>query len=136
MGLRALDSDSSDPADPAVAAAPATLLVVEDDAAIRAAFLEAMTAEGFVVELAGDGSQALALMTNRPPDLVLLDLMMPKMTGWQVLDEMRKRATLARVPVFIITAAQYAGTVPPGYPIFVKPLSLQYLVRSIRSLLG
>ena len=62
--------------------------------------------------------------------------MMPAMTGWQVMEEMRNRPSLSKLPVFIITAAQYAGSVPPGFPIFVKPLSLQYLVRSIRALLG
>jgi DNA-binding response OmpR family regulator len=132
MGPRGLDS--IDP-DRDAAAPPRTLLVVEDDAGIRAALLEALSGEGFVVEIAADGAQAMALMSGRLPDLVLLDLMMPTMTGWQLLEEMRRQPQLSHVPVFVVTAAQYAGRSPPGYPIFVKPLSLQYLVRSIRALL-
>jgi two-component system, OmpR family, response regulator len=131
MGSRGLDADPT----PVTRAAPHTLLVVEDDAGIRTALLEALTAEGFVVELAANGAEAISFMIKSRPDLVLLDLMMPHMTGWQLLDEIRRLPRLADIPVFVVTAAQYAGRAPAGYPIFVKPLSLQYLVRSIRSLL-
>jgi DNA-binding response OmpR family regulator len=123
--------------DPAAAARPArTVLVVEDDTVIREALAEGLASEGFEVQEAGDGAEALALITSRAPDLILLDLMMPKMTGWQLMDELRKSPALHDIPVVIVTAARYAGSVPSGSPTFIKPLRLGRLIQSIRAFLG
>jgi DNA-binding response OmpR family regulator len=113
-----------------------TILVAEDDAGIRNSLTEALRDEGFAVQTATDGMKALELMERTPPALVLLDLMMPNMTGWQLLGAMANRKELAHVPVFVTTAAQYAGAVPSGYPIFVKPLRLEPLIGSIRTILA
>src|SRR3954447_1705596 len=132
-------SSRSDPASPSPSrkdgAAVGKVLVVEDDAAIRDALAEALTDEGFPVEIARDGAEAFELIDEDRPALVLLDLMMPRMTGWQVIQEMRKRPDLRSVPLFVITAAGNAGTVPTGYPVFVKPLSVDRLVVAIRRML-
>jgi DNA-binding response OmpR family regulator len=62
--------------------------------------------------------------------------MMPKMTGWQLMEELRKEPALHDIPVVIVTAGRYAGTVPPGSPMFIKPLRLERLIQSIRAFLG
>jgi CheY-like chemotaxis protein len=112
-----------------------SILVVEDDAGIRDALADGLTGEGFLVRVAEDGAQALKLIEDAHPRLILLDLMMPRMTGWQLMDELRKSPDLQEIPVVIITAARYAGSVPSGSPTFIKPLRLERLIQSIRAFL-
>jgi CheY-like chemotaxis protein len=112
------------------------VLIVEDDVVIREALVDGLDAEGFAVQEAADGAEALTLISESAPDLILLDLMMPKMTGWQLMEELRKEPALHDIPVVIVTAARYAGTVPPGSPMFIKPLRLERLIQSIRAFLG
>src|SRR4051812_35423319 len=81
-----------------------TVLVVDDDKDTRESLAEAIALEGYRVRKAGDGAQAIGLMLLAAPDLVLLDLMMPGMNGWQVLEKMERDPRLMRIPVFIVTA--------------------------------
>jgi adenylate cyclase len=111
------------------------LLVVDDDAPTREALIEGLSDEGFVVVAAEEGAQALEMMIETRPDVVLLDLMMPGMNGWEVLDEMKARPALRDIPVVIVTASRHVGKAPWGYPIWVKPLKLDPLTRSILTLL-
>lgn len=60
---------------------PAKILIVEDDAALRKVYIAVLTKEGYQVEFASDGKDALQKATNNPPDLVLLDVMMPVLDG-------------------------------------------------------
>jgi two-component system response regulator MprA len=110
------------------------ILVVEDDAAIRNALAEAL--DEFDVDVAQDGFEALQAITAAEPDLVVLDLMMPRMSGWQFLEQVRRRPELAELAIIIVTAARYVGSVPSGYPVFVKPLRLESLIRSIHGFLA
>jgi DNA-binding response OmpR family regulator len=113
-----------------------TLLVVEDDMAIRDALVDGLIDAGFTVHAAEDGAEAIQMMAAAKPDLVLLDMMMPRMTGWQVIDEMKEQPALREIPVVVVTAARYVGSVPMGYPVWVKPLRLEPLTRSIRAYFG
>jgi CheY-like chemotaxis protein len=108
---------------------------VEDESVIREQLAEGLTDAGFEVVTAADGAEAIQKMVTGTPDLVLLDLMMPRMTGWQLLDEMKEQPTLRPVLVIVMTAARYAGSVPEGYPVWVKPLRLDRLTGSIRAYL-
>jgi two-component system phosphate regulon response regulator PhoB len=112
------------------------VLVVEDDGVIRDGLIDGLDSEGFAVQEAADGEEALRLIKEHAPDLILLDLMMPKMTGWQLMEELRREPALHDIPIVIVTAARYAGTVPPGSPMFIKPLRLERLIQSIRAFLG
>jgi two-component system response regulator MprA len=114
---------------------PPSILIVEDDTAIREALADGLAGEGFDVRVAEDGAKALELIEQKIPSLILLDLMMPRMTGWQLMDEMRKSPDLHDIPVVIVTAARYAGSVPTGSPTFIKPLRLERLIQSIRAFL-
>ena len=113
----------------------AHLLVVEDDLCIREELADGLRDVGFEVETADDGVRALALMHARRPDLLLLDLMMPNVSGWQLIERMQGHPRLSDVPIFVITAARYAVLQPLRYPIFVKPLRLERLFHTIRSFL-
>jgi CheY-like chemotaxis protein len=115
---------------------PRMVLIVEDDRAIREALVDGLDGEGFTIKAAEDGAQALDMIKDEPPDLILLDLMMPRMTGWQVMEEMQKEQRLHDIPIVVVTAARYAGTVPSGSPVFIKPLRLERLIQSVRAFLG
>lgn len=67
-----------------------------------------LEAEGYIVDVAQDGSTALAKIEASPPDLVLLDMMMPDMNGYDVLQQIRQHQQLASMPVLLITAHDHA----------------------------
>jgi CheY-like chemotaxis protein len=113
-----------------------TVLVVDDDEDTRESLAEAIALEGYRVRKAGDGAQAIGLMLLAAPDLVLLDLMMPGMNGWQVLEKMERDPRLMRIPVFIVTAVPNVLGVRTGYPIFTKPLHVGRMMRTIRAFLS
>jgi DNA-binding response OmpR family regulator len=80
---------------------PKTILVVDDSASVRTLVREYLTAEGFRVATANDGRQALFAARDEKPDLILLDIMMPEMTGYDFIRAYRKeRAT----PIILLTA--------------------------------
>lgn len=84
--------------------APARILVVEDERDIAALVAFHLTKEGYRVRTAESGQEALEAMAADRPDLVLLDLMLPGFSGYEVLQEMRRRPDLAEVPVVVLTA--------------------------------
>src|SRR5579859_6061975 len=89
----------------AMNAAAAYVLVVDDDEAVRLVLVETLRQDGRDVVCASDGDEALAVMNGeRLPQLVILDLMMPRVSGWQVLDRMEKSPRLAGIPVVVLTA--------------------------------
>ncbi len=104
------------------------VLVVDDDEAIRGAVAEALREAGFDVECAGDGYEALAAMQLEPrPSVVLLDLMMPRLSGWQVLDVMAEKSRLKEVPVVVLTAFDALADLPPGRRVLHKPFDEEVL---------
>lgn len=80
-----------------------TILVAEDDRFLRRAAELALKQRGFSVLLAEDGCQALELIRQSQPDLVLLDVLMPRMTGIEVLRALRADDSTRRVPVLILS---------------------------------
>ena len=85
---------------------PPHILIVEDDSATRAALALTFQTAGYATNEAENGRAALEqLRSGEPPCLILLDLMMPVMTGWQFLAERRKDPALVAVPVVVFTAA-------------------------------
>jgi two-component system, OmpR family, response regulator CpxR len=115
-----------------------TILLVEDDLDIRDLLQDYLEEQGYDVVPAGTGKQAidfLVLDPQSPPDIVILDLMMPIMTGWQVLERIRQEPHLAELPVVVLTAA--ARDKPPGAAaLFRKPFRLEALVETVRNYLG
>ena len=85
---------------------PCPLLVVEDDASMREMLQRRLEKEGWTVIEAENGRVALERMTERQPDLILLDLMMPEMDGFQFLDEIRKHDAWRSIPVIVVTAKE------------------------------
>jgi signal transduction histidine kinase/DNA-binding response OmpR family regulator len=80
------------------------ILVVEDDVATREFIVEMLTAQGYAVATAADGAQARAQVTANMPELVILDLVLPAATGFELLGEWRASPRTADLPVFILTS--------------------------------
>src|SRR5262245_59919361 len=80
----------------------ARILIAEDDANIRQGLIATLESEGYAVTAASDGAQALRVFPQEKFDLILLDIMMPKTSGYDVCRELRARG--ARVPVLFLTA--------------------------------
>jgi CheY-like chemotaxis protein len=83
----------------------ARVMVVDDDLDIQEALAQILEAEGHQVTTAGDGRTALGLLKRHPPDVIVLDLMMPSMNGWEFREAQLKDPRLARIPVIVISAA-------------------------------
>lgn len=79
------------------------LLVVEDDITYIKAYSHKFVLEGFEVEVAGDGTEALMILKDYKPDLMVVDLMMPQMSGYEFLQVVKKEPSLKSVPVLILT---------------------------------
>src|SRR5262245_55690503 len=106
----------------AAAAAGATtdsgvVLVVEDEQESRETLRELLELEGYVVETAVNGQEALDKLKHVDPCLILLDLFMPVMDGWQFLDRLSADGRLSRIKVVVTTSA--AENTPSDVPVFV-----------------
>ena len=88
---------------------PCPVLVVEDDPVMREMLQRRLEKEGWKVIEAENGRVALERMAERQPDLILLDLMMPEMDGFQFLDEIRKREDWHSIPIIVITAKELSA---------------------------
>ncbi|MGW5331619.1 response regulator transcription factor [Streptomyces bauhiniae] len=119
-------------------ASPGTVLVVDDDAAIRRSLERGLRLNGFTVRTAADGREALAAVGEEPPDVLVLDVSMPGLTGIQVCARLRDEGR--ELPVLMLsaldeTADRIAGLQAGGDDYLVKPFALQELVLRLRALL-
>jgi DNA-binding response OmpR family regulator len=83
---------------------PKKILLVEDDNALAAVYEERLVAEGFDVRRAVNGEEALSTALNYHPDLIVLDVMMPKVDGFDVLDILRNTPETASLKIIMLTA--------------------------------
>ena len=90
------------------------MLAVDDDDVIRGLLQINLELEGYTVVTATDGAQALRTLADARPDLVLLDVMMPDVSGWEVLTTMRADAATADVPVVVLSARAMPADVERG----------------------
>ncbi len=118
--------------------APARVLVVDDDRAIRESLARALELDGYVVELAADGAAALGAIRERRPDVAVLDVMMPNIDGLTVVRVLR--AERDRLPVLMLTARtetsdRVAGLDAGADDYLPKPFELDELLARLRALL-
>lgn len=111
------------------------VLIADDDTLVRGSLATVLELEGFVVDEAIDGMEAITRATAQAPNLVLLDLNMPRLDGWTAFTRLDRARPL--VPVIVITARpnQYKEAVRLGVDAFMeKPLNIPALVRAIKRL--
>jgi CheY-like chemotaxis protein len=115
----------------------ATILVVDDEPAIRELLVEILREEGHAVLTAGDGLQASEVLGRVVPDLVVTDVMMPRLDGPGLTRWMRERDALRGVPVVLLSAvARPDGDGRGDVAFLAKPFDLGALLAAIRSALG
>jgi len=102
------------------------VLVVDDDEGIRETLCELVELAGCSARGAANGAEALKMLTDGLPCLVILDLIMPVMTGLEFLDALRKDPCFASVPVVISTSAPERA--PAGVPVIPKPIDIDSVI--------
>lgn len=113
------------------------LLVIEDEPDLLAAICQILREEGYAVDEAADGEAGLFKATSWSYDAIVLDLMLPKLDGWQVLQKLR---VTSRVPVLILTARDGVPDRVKGLDLgaddyLIKPFSLSELLARLRALI-
>jgi len=121
-------------------ATPARILVVEDERDISALVAYHLTKEGYRVRTAEGGQEALEAAEGERPDLLILDLMLPGFSGYDVLQEMRRRAALTDVPVIVLTARREEADRVKGLELgaddyVTKPFSPRELILRVGAVL-
>ncbi len=114
------------------------ILVIDDDPTVTSVLKRGLAYEGFTVDTAGTGAQGLAIARDHVPDLVILDVMLPGLDGFEVLE--RLRSADAEFPVMMLTARdgpadQVRGLDGGADDYVVKPFTLDVLVARVRALL-
>lgn len=111
------------------------VLLVEDDVETRELLTEMLTRAGFEVVGATNGSEGLARMKSERPAVVVLDLRMPVMNGWQMRARMLEDASLADIPVIVVSGANdlHASSADlKAAEIFAKPVAWPTLLAALR----
>lgn len=109
-----------------------SVLIVEDHQEIREVMQQLLELHGYRVSTASNGKEALvSLGTQHQPGLVLLDLMMPVMTGWEFLDELRSREAFRSLPVVVISAYQDRTPSNDVQGVLKKPVDFDALVSKV-----
>ena len=113
-----------------------TILVVEDDDDLRRLFRTTLALAGYDVVEAGDGLEALVRIDQGPPDLVVLDLLLPGLSGVVVHQEISAQTGTREIPVVVITGSTID---PAGIDVdcfLRKPVAPDQLIRTVRTCLG
>jgi phosphate regulon transcriptional regulator PhoB len=116
------------------------ILIIEDDRDIVELVRYNLVNEGFQVSSAGDGSTGLAQVKKTPPDLLLLDLMLPKLSGLEICKEIRRDTSLNRLPILMLTARgeeadRVVGLEMGADDYVTKPFSPRELMARVKALL-
>lgn len=114
------------------------ILIVEDEWKLRRIASDFLKKEGFVVVEAEDGEEALDIIVSQNFDLIILDLMLPKINGWELLEEIRMKDS--SIPVIMLTARGSEDDILKGYEMkadeyIVKPVSMKVLVAKVKAFL-
>jgi CheY-like chemotaxis protein len=118
---------------------PLRVLVVDDDPSIRHMIMAALRRDGYTFSEAANGKEALDIMRQEHPSVVVLDLMMPIVSGWDVLRERAAEPELQSIPVIIVSAnrgPELASAMDKGICAFLpKPFDITVLSSLVRSCL-
>jgi DNA-binding response OmpR family regulator len=109
------------------------ILIVEDDVDLGQTVAQSLDEAGYATEVAGDGEAALDALRRELPDLVLLDLMMANMNGWEFRERQLAEPLWARIPVVVLTAvSDLVSATIQASEVLKKPVSLDEVLATIR----
>ncbi|KAE9658051.1 EAL domain-containing response regulator [Pseudomonas fluorescens] len=123
-----------------MASSPATLLIVDDEPQVRKLLETLLHHEGYVTQSACCGEEALRLVAQQPPDLILLDIMMPGMDGYEVASQLKGNPATANIPIIMLSAlsdasARVSGLETGAEEFISKPIERVELWLRVRNLL-
>ena len=118
-----------------------TVLIIEDELDIQNFISRVLELEGFGILKAGDGENGLDMVRDNPVDLVILDMRLPNVDGWFVLNEIKQDEELKTIPIIVLTASadvekRRRALKMGAAQYLVKPLSAHLLSRTVRLILG
>jgi CheY-like chemotaxis protein len=108
------------------------LLVVEDDEQLRRLYGRVLRAAGFDVREAADGLEALRCIDERAPDAIILDLILPRVSGFGVLHDLTTHASTRHIPVIVVTGTDEPVSQYAVAAVLRKPVSPEDLVQAVR----
>ena len=116
------------------------ILVIDDAPSVTGVVQFVLDAEGYESEIVEDGRQALAAVARARPDLILLDLNVPGLNGYEIAEKLQERPETAAIPIILLTGTRESATSPrlAAYPIkdvVLKPFSPKELISRIRTVL-
>lgn len=119
---------------------PASILSVDDESDVTDLIAFHLRQQGYEVRTAATGREALEQINTRPPDLLLLDLMLPDIDGFGICEILRRRAETATLPIIILSAwsepdSRHLGLELGAIDFLNKPFSPRYLVERVNDLL-
>jgi DNA-binding response OmpR family regulator len=119
---------------------PANILVIEDDYIVARTIERSLRSDEFIVTLASRGDKGLFMAHQKPPDLVILDIIMPEMDGYQVCQAMRADPALSRIPILFLTARVKAQDKIAGFnagadDYLCKPFNVNELILRVQAIL-
>jgi len=107
-----------------------TVLIIEDEEDAAELFAEMMRVSGFHVEKTSSSTPAISMMTANKPDVVILDIMMPEISGLDILRQMRSDPELSRIPVVVVSAKSMPADIKNG----MEAGASTYLTKPVRFL--
>jgi CheY-like chemotaxis protein len=118
-----------------------TVLIIEDEADAAELFAEMMRVSGFRVRKTSSSTPAIDMMTDEKPDVVLLDIMMPEVSGLDILRKMRQDPALADIPVVVVSAKSMPADIKIGMDAgasiyLTKPVGFLELKEAVERVLG
>jgi DNA-binding response OmpR family regulator len=129
------------PASPDPPAAPKRILVAEDEPSIVVSLEFLLKGAGYEVVIARDGGEALAAAEARMPDLMVLDIMLPVVNGFELCRRIRQNPSLQHIPILLLTARGRESEIAKGLALgatayMTKPFATRELIRTVADLLA
>jgi DNA-binding response OmpR family regulator len=126
---------------PPVPAPPATILVADDEQDIRELVAYRLSRSGYTIVQARDGEEAFELAVGQPPDMAVLDVMMPRLNGFALTERLRHAPATQRLPILLMSASVQEADISRGFAAgadgyLTKPFTPDQLLTRVRDVLS